>query len=268
MAEIISFGWCFGEIDLFRPLSVYRLLDRYRPKLKAPFRWPFGFSRKAKLPFGRTLLCMHVGLIWHWMHRRSAVECITTMHLFVGRDYKVLWCLINQFTVYQSNQWWSFPSQYHLQLRQSPSSASSFLAVGTHSGKLHSAWNREECCRKIQNEFNHNTFDFNFMIISLKKWKLYLDSMSALKFSMPRWRVVMLLSTTVRTRYFWSGTEPPSWETSAGMSGRRISQKVYRGGNGSDWRVAFSRLPSSCQYRADRRRRENATLQSLPFPSV
>ena len=40
---------------------------------------------------------------------------------------------------------------------------------------------------------------------------------------------------------------------------------TYRGGNGSDWRVAFSRLPSTCRYRADRRRRENATFQSLPF---
>ena len=43
---------------------------------------------------------------------------------------------------------------------------------------------------------------------------------------------------------------------------------LYRGGNGSDWRFAFSRLPSSCRYWADRRRRENATFQSLPFASV
>ena len=35
-----------------------------------------------------------------------------------------------------------------------------------------------------------------------------------------------------------------------------------------DWRVAFSRLPSSCRYWADRRRQENATFQLLPFPSV
>ena len=27
-----------------------------------------------------------MGLTWHWMLRRSAVECITTIHLFVGRD--------------------------------------------------------------------------------------------------------------------------------------------------------------------------------------
>ena len=45
-------------------------------------------------------------------------------------------------------------------------------------------------------------------------------------------------------------------------------ETVYRGGNGSDWRVAFSCLPSSCRYWANRRRRENATFQSLPFPSV
>ena len=49
---------------------------------------------------------------------------------------------------------------------------------------------------------------------------------------------------------------------------KRRTRTMYRGGNGSDWRVAFSRLPSSWRYRADRRRRENATLQTLPFPSV
>ena len=46
---------------------------------------------------------------------------------------------------------------------------------------------------------------------------------------------------------------------------------MYRGGNGSDWRVAFSRVPSSCRYRADQRRRENASipvcLQILPLKS-
>ena len=46
---------------------------------------------------------------------------------------------------------------------------------------------------------------------------------------------------------------------------------MYRGGNGSDWRVAFSRVPYSCRYRADQRRRENASipvcLQILPLKS-
>ena len=46
------------------------------------------------------------------------------------------------------------------------------------------------------------------------------------------------------------------------------SNSIYQGGTGSDWRVAFSRLPSSCRYWADQRRRENTTFQSLPFPSV
>ena len=52
---------CDGIIFLLSvtAVSVYRLLSRYRPELGAPFRWPFGFRRKAIIPFGRTLVPNH-----------------------------------------------------------------------------------------------------------------------------------------------------------------------------------------------------------------
>ena len=34
--------------------------------------------------------CNVMGLAWHCMHRRSAVECITTIHIFVGREYGII----------------------------------------------------------------------------------------------------------------------------------------------------------------------------------
>ena len=45
----------FRQRGAFWPKYLYRPLYRYRPKLGNLFWWPFGFGRKAKNPFGRTL---------------------------------------------------------------------------------------------------------------------------------------------------------------------------------------------------------------------
>ena len=84
------------------------------------------------------------------------------------------------------------------------------------------------------------------------------------------WPSIVVITDGCQTKF------PPLWSDRKYLSTSEKSGhhrdpgqhflSIFFFSNGSDWKIAFSCLLRSAQYRQEEGRRENATLQSLPFP--